>query len=99
MVGKVVTDAPDGARVGVNGFGLQSFEFGVLEMRLVLPIEVRTGADRSGGVHAGSSSQWVAKSRLGNEGVKVQNSSWAGCWELLRVAASSNPAVHTDAAR
>ena len=61
-------------------------------MRLVLPIEVRTGADRSSSVHAGSSSRWVATSRLGIEGVRLHNRSWAGCWELLRVAASSNKA-------
>ena len=29
VVGKVVTDAPNGA--GVNGFGLQAFEFEVFE--------------------------------------------------------------------
>ena len=38
-------------------------------MRFVLPIEVRTGADRSSGVHVESSSRWVATSRLGIEGV------------------------------
>jgi len=51
---------------------------------------VRTGADGGGGVHAGISSRWVAKSRLGIEGVRLQDKSWGGCWELLRVAASSN---------
>ena len=64
VVGKVVTDAPDGAGVGVNGFGLQAFEFEVFEMRLVLPIEVRVGTDWDGDVHAGSSSRWVAKRLL-----------------------------------
>ena len=34
VVGKVVTDAPDGAGVDVYGFGLQAFEFEVFEMRL-----------------------------------------------------------------
>ena len=75
--------------VRYNGNRLH-IEFEVFEMRLVLPIEVRTGADRSSSVHAGSSSRWVATSRLGIEGVRLHNRSWAGCWELLRVAASSN---------
>ena len=38
-----------------------------------------------------------ATSRLGIEGVSLHNRSWAGCWELLRVAASSNHPVNTDA--
>ncbi|WP_420852637.1 DUF1010 domain-containing protein [Rhodoferax antarcticus] len=62
-------------------------------MRLVLPIEVHVGAVRGVGVHAGSSSRWVAKSRLGIEGVRLQNKSWGSCWKLLRVAASSNLSV------
>ena len=33
VVGKVVTDAPNGTGVGVNGFGLQAFEFEVFGMR------------------------------------------------------------------
>ena len=99
VVVEVGTDAPNGAGVGVNGFGLQAFEFEVLEMRFVLPIEVRIGTDGGGGVHAGSSSRWVAKSRLGIEGVRLQNSSWEDCWELLRVAASSNWLIDADAQR
>ena len=98
VVGKVLTDAPNGAGVGVNGFRLQAFEFEVFEMRLVLPIEVRVGTDWGGDVHAGSSSRWVAKARLEIEGVRVQNSSWGDCCELLRVAASSNPAFKKDVA-
>ncbi|WP_264569560.1 hypothetical protein, partial [Rhodoferax antarcticus] len=39
-----------------------------------------------------------AKSRLGIEGVRLQNKSWGSCWKLLRVAASSNPALNTDGA-
>ncbi|OLP08550.1 hypothetical protein BLL52_0157 [Rhodoferax antarcticus ANT.BR] len=93
VVGKVGTEVANGARVGVNGFGLQSFEFEVFEMRLVLPIKVRTGADGGGGVYAGISSRSCAKSRLGIEGARLQNNSWGCCWGLLRVAASSNPAL------
>ncbi len=36
----------------------------------------------------------VAKSRLGIEGVRMQNKSWGGWWGLLRVAASSNIALY-----
>ena len=95
VVGKVVTDAPNGAGFRLNGFGLQAFEFEVFEMRLVLPIEVRVGTDCWGGdVHAGSSSRWVAKARREIEGVRAQNKSWSGWWGLLRVAASSNPSLN-----
>ena len=68
-------------------------------MRLVLPIEVRVGTGWGGDVHAGSSSRWVAKARLEIEDERVQNSSWGDCWELLRVAASSNPAVELTCAK
>ena len=67
VLGKVVTDAPNGAGVGVgvgvgvNGFRLQAFEFEMFEMRLVLPIEVRVGTNWGGDVHAGSSSRWIAR--------------------------------------
>ena len=40
-LGKVPAQAPDGAGVGFDGLGLQSLELEVLQMRLVLPIEVR----------------------------------------------------------
>ncbi len=41
LVIEVPADAPDGARVGLDGLGLQPLELEVLEMRLVLPVKVR----------------------------------------------------------
>jgi hypothetical protein len=55
---EVVTDAADGARVCLDGLGLQAFEFEVFEMRLVLPLKVIGG----GGLHAGLSSRNIAES-------------------------------------
>src|SRR3990172_10378589 len=55
---KVVADSADGARVSLDGLGLQSFELEVLEMRLVLPVKVLGGAC----CHAGLSSRNIAKS-------------------------------------
>ena len=43
VVGKVRTDAAHGAGVGIDGFGLQAFEFEVLQMQLILPIKMRAG--------------------------------------------------------
>ena len=63
-------------------------------MGLVLLVKMRTGADGGGGVHAGSSSRWVAKSRLSIEGVSLNNRSWPAGVGLLRVAASSNMALN-----
>ncbi|MDO8777615.1 MAG: hypothetical protein Q7K57_54650 [Burkholderiaceae bacterium] len=56
---KVVAHAPDGAGIGINGFGLQALEFEVLEVGLVALIEISLGA---GGLHAVVSSRNVAKS-------------------------------------
>jgi len=63
MVVKVVAHAPDGPAIGVNGFGLQTFELEVLEMGLVALIEISLGA---GGLHAAVSSRNVAESPLRN---------------------------------
>ena len=96
VVGKVVTDTPNGAGVGINGFGLQAFEFEVFQMQLIVPIKMRGRGNSGGSVDAGISSgqqttrRCVAKSRLRIEGVRVQNKSWGGWWGILRVAASSN---------
>jgi hypothetical protein len=40
LVVEVVADAANGARVGLDGLGLQPLELEVLEMRLVLPVKV-----------------------------------------------------------
>jgi len=49
----------DGAAIGVNGLGLQAFEFEVLEVGLVVLIKISLGA---GQFHARRSSRNVAKS-------------------------------------
>jgi len=95
VVGKVVTELANGARVGVDGFGLQTFESEVFQMQLVLPVKVGAegggGGSRPGdGVHVGMSSRCVAKSRIAMDGVCLQNRPWGGVWGALRVAASSN---------
>ena len=41
LVIETQTDAPDGARIGVDGLRLQTLEFEVLEMGLVLLVKVR----------------------------------------------------------
>ena len=43
LILKIGADATDGARVGLNGFGLQALELKVLEMRLVIVLEVCIG--------------------------------------------------------
>jgi len=48
----------NGARVGIDGLGLQAFELQVLEVRLLLPVKVIGGNGR----HAGLSSRNIAES-------------------------------------
>ena len=62
VLGKVATDAPNGAGVGVDGFRLQAFEFEVFKMQLILPIKMRG----RGSVHVGIFSRCVANSRHQN---------------------------------
>ena len=45
-------NVPDGTAVGVDGVGLQAFEFEVLEVGLIVLIKLILGA---GGVHSGAS--------------------------------------------
>ncbi|MDP2829920.1 MAG: hypothetical protein Q8O37_15110 [Sulfuricellaceae bacterium] len=96
LVGEVSAQAPDGAGVGVDGLGLQPLELEVLEMGLVLPVEV---------LGRGWWSCWFILTKyctikpLSNEGMKVQNMSCGSVRRLLRVAASSNPALKRDAAK
>ena len=63
LVIETQTDAPDGARVGVDGLRLQALELEVLEMGLVLLVKValRCGGGRFGD-HGGVSSRMVAQS-------------------------------------
>ena len=86
---EVVTHTPDGPRVGVDGLGLQALEFEVFEVGLVALIKFSTGA----GFHAGGPGEMLQNRPNRIEGAKMQNKSredWGG---LLRVAASSNPAM------
>jgi hypothetical protein len=57
-IGKILAQAPYGARVGLDGLGLQPLELEVLEMCLVLSVKVGGGVVR----HAGSSSRNIAES-------------------------------------
>ena len=40
---KAIPDSADGARIGLNGFGLQAFELQVLQMQLVVLFEICVG--------------------------------------------------------
>jgi len=57
---EVIADAPDGARIGFDGLGLQALELEVLEVGLVLPVKIGDGWL----CHAGISSRLVAKSLI-----------------------------------
>ena len=63
-VREILTHAPDGAGIGIDGLGLQPLELEVLEMGLVLPVEVRAAAR----LHAGLSSRNTAQSTPREQG-------------------------------
>ncbi len=91
LVAEVVAQAPDGAGIGVDGLGLQTFELEVLEMDPVLPVEVLVG----GAGHAGSSSRNIAESSQRTlRWMNMQSNSCQASRRLLRAAASSNIALN-----
>ena len=92
-VAKVLAQPPDGPAVGVYGLGLQALELQMLEVSLVLPVKVVSGAGR----HAGLSSRNIAESSPGDQEMGLQDTSWRRRARLLRVAASSNKSFQRTA--
>jgi len=91
---KVVTHAPDGARISIDGLGLQALELEVFEVGLVALIKISSGT----GFHAVESSRNIAKSPPSElKEVNAQNKSCQRGGELLRVAASSNLSLERTA--
>ena len=91
LVIEALADAPDGTRVGVDGLGLQTLELEVLEVGLVLSLEMLREVG-----HDGKSSMGGTDSRARIGCVNLHHTSQIRSNGLLRVAASSNPALKRD---
>lgn len=58
LVIKVFAHAPDGVAIGLDGLGLQAFEFEMLDKGLVVLFKI----SRSAGIHTAVSLRYVADS-------------------------------------